>query len=63
MNYIYPVYTKEYSEERILRVVKETNLTLVEEEATGELFLTLCGGGMDLSQDIALAYYILAEGP
>lgn len=65
MNYIYPVYKpyNGYSDERILSVVKNTNCTLVEDNEDGELFLTLCGGGMDLSQDIALAYYLLAEGP
>lgn len=65
MNFLYPVYKKYdgYSDEKILKMVKNTNLTLVEDNESGDLFLTLCGGGMDLSQDIALAYYILADGP
>jgi len=65
MNYLYPVYNKYggYSDEKILRVVTETNCTLVEDNDSGDLFLTLTGGGMDLSQDIALAYYILGDGP
>jgi len=65
MNYIYPVWNRGggYSDEKILRVVTETNCTLVEDNDSGELFLTLCGGGMDLSQDIALAYYLLGDGP
>jgi hypothetical protein len=65
MNYLYPVYNRYggYSDARILKVVKETNCTLVEDNESGELFLTLCAGGMDLSQDIALAYYLLGDGP
>lgn len=65
MNYIYPVWGKYggYSNKKILSVVTKTNCTLVEDNDSGELFLTLCGGGMDLSQDIALAYYLLSDGP
>ena len=46
----------------MLEVIKRTNCTVIENQETGEWFLTLCGGGMDLSQDIALAYHILENG-
>lgn len=59
MNYIYPLELTDFEESKILKVVKETNCTVFENEDTGEWFLTLCGGGMDLSQDIAYAYQIL----
>ena len=59
MNYAYPLYS-EPDEEAIIRICRETNCTVVEDTETGDFFLALCGGGMDLSQDIALAY-ILAE--
>ena len=55
MNYAYPLVC-EPSEEAILKVVKKTCLTVMENQDTGEYFLVLCGGGMDLSQQIGLAY-------
>lgn len=58
MNYAYPLYS-EPSEEDILKVVRKTNLTVMEKD--GEFFLALCGGGMDLSQDIGLAYIYCGE--
>lgn len=30
-------------------------------EGTGEFFLALCDGGMDLSQDVALAYLLARQ--
>jgi len=59
MNYVYPLELTDFDEEKILRVVNETNCTVMENQDTGEWFLALCGGGMDLSQDIAYAYLIL----
>jgi len=59
MNYIYPLELKDFEDKKILEVIKNTNCTIMENEESGEWFLTLCGGGMDLSQDIALAYVIL----
>lgn len=56
MNYAYPVHG-EPSDEEILKVVKETCLTVMEKD--GDYFLALCGGGMDLSQNIGLAYLLL----
>jgi len=61
MNYIYPLECTDFDEEKILKVVTETNCTVMENEETGEWFLTLCGGGMDLSQDIAYAYLIMEQ--
>jgi len=61
MNYLYPLECDKFSEDKILKVVNETNCTVIENAETGEYFLTLCGGGMDLSQDIALAYLILEK--
>ena len=57
MNFIYPLEI-EPSSDAILETVKKTNCTVMENTETGEHFLTLTGGGMDLSQDIALAYHI-----
>jgi len=59
INYLYPLELKDFDEDKILKVVKETNCTILENTDTGEWFLVLCGGGMDLSQDIALSYQIL----
>jgi hypothetical protein len=57
MNYAYPLEF-EPDEDKIIEVVQKTNCTVMENTQTGEFFLVLCGGGMDLSQDIALAYVI-----
>lgn len=56
MNYAYPLETSP-SDEDILKVVKNTCLTIMEKD--GEYFLALCGGGMDLSQQIGLAYILI----
>ena len=61
MNFLYPLEMDSFSEEEILKVVNETNCTVMENDETGEWFLTLCGGGMDLSQDIAYAYMIMEK--
>lgn len=58
MNYAYPLEFEITDEAKILEIVKKTNCTVMENTKTGEYFLALCGGGMDLSQDIALAYII-----
>lgn len=42
----------------ILQIVKRTNCTVMENTENGDWFLVLCGGGMNLSQDIALAYHL-----
>jgi len=60
MNYSYPLET-EPSEDKILEVVRKTNCTVMYNSEQDAYFLTLCGGGMDLSQDIALAYIILEK--
>ena len=59
MNYIYPLELKDFDEDKILKVVKETNCTILENTDSGEWFLSLCGGGMNLSQDIAYSFQIL----
>lgn len=59
MNYLYPLELRDFSDEDILKVVKETNCTILKNNDTDEYFLSLCGGGMDLSQDIAYSYLIL----
>lgn len=61
MNFGYPLYKDSFSDKEILNVVKKTNCTVMENNDSGEYFLALCGGGMDLSQDIALAYILLEE--
>jgi len=63
MNYIYPldyagfVEGSEGTKIRI-QVASETNCVLVQNTKTDEWFLTLTGGGMDLSPSIAYAYMI-----
>lgn len=59
MNYIYPLELSDFEESKILKVVKETNCTILEKESTGQWFIALCGGGMDLSQDIGYSFVIL----
>ncbi len=56
MNYVYPLEIKP-TDEAILKVIKETNCTVMYNNDDDTHYLTLCGGGMDLSQDIALAYF------
>lgn len=59
MNYAYPLNSRP-SDEQIIEICEETNCTVVEDTRTGDFFLALSGGGMDLSQDVAMAY-IIAE--
>lgn len=59
MNFAYPLECENFHKDKIKEVIKRTNCTVMENGETGRWFLTLCGGGMDLSQDIALAYHIL----
>ena len=58
MNYAYPLETTP-DDNKIIEVCKKTNCTVMYNEENDSYYLTLCGGGMDLSQDIALAYNIL----
>jgi len=58
MLYAYPLEF-EPSEDEIAEVCERTACTVMENEETGEFFLALCGGGMNLSQDVALAYNIV----
>ncbi len=66
MNYAYPLYGKP-TDEQILKICEETNLTVMEKtysddrEGNGDCFLALTGGGMDLSQDVGLAYIYADE--
>lgn len=60
MLYAYPL-GREPEREKIIEVCRRTNCTVVMKKETEEYFLALTGGGMDLSQDIALAY-IIAQG-
>ena len=59
MLYAYPLNGRP-SDEQIIKICEETNCTVVEDTRTGGFFLALTGGGMDLSQDVAMAY-IIAE--
>jgi hypothetical protein len=67
INYIYPLELKYDTDDddddknKILEVVQNTNCTVMLNIETDEYFLTLCSGGMDLSQDIAFAYLILEK--
>jgi len=57
MNFAYPLNNNP-SDEAIERVCKETNCTVVLNVNEDAYYLSLTGGGMDLSQSIALAYII-----
>lgn len=57
MNYGYPL-SELPDDDKILHVVQKTCLTVMENQDTGESFLVLCGGGMNLSQSIAHAYLL-----
>lgn len=59
MNYLYPLVLNNFTDEAILSVVEKTNCTVLENEEDCTWYLALCGGGMDLSQDIAYAYHLL----
>ncbi len=60
MNYGYPLYGLP-DDSKILKIIKETCLTVMENSDTQEYFLVLCGGGMDLSQSIAYAYLLAGQ--
>jgi len=60
MNYGYPLETKP-DQDKIIKVVNRTNCTVMCNTETDKHFIVLTGGGMDLSQDIALAYVILEK--
>jgi hypothetical protein len=60
INYAYPLFS-EPDEEKIARVCEETSCTVVYNLQDDTYYLALTGGGMDLSQGIALAY-IIADG-
>lgn len=62
MNYAYPLH-HEPTDEEILKVIENTNCTIMENQDTGDWFLVLNGGGMDLSQSVAYAYMICGYIP
>jgi len=57
MLYCYPL-AFDPSTEKIIEVCKRTTCTVVRDDDNDDYYLALAGGGMDLSQDIALAYLI-----
>lgn len=57
MNYAYPL-SSEPDKDKIIRVCEETCCTVVRNLQEDKYYLALTGNGMDLSQDIALAYII-----
>ncbi len=57
-NYAYPLGLSSLDENKIIRICTETSCTLAYNTEEDSLYLALCGCGMDLSQDIALAYMI-----
>jgi len=60
MNYAYPLVCDPTRDmDKIVKVCRETCLTVMYKEEDDTYYLALCGGGMDLSQDIARAYQIL----
>lgn len=61
MNYAYPLYNSDPGLEKIIEVCERTNCTVAYNNDEERYYLALTGGGMDLTQDIALAY-IIADG-
>jgi hypothetical protein len=60
MNYGYPLDINPKDKD-IFEVVCETNCTVMYDYENDQFYLALTGGGMDLSQDIALAYIIIQK--
>ncbi|MCK4982607.1 MAG: hypothetical protein KAS17_06765 [Victivallaceae bacterium] len=58
VNYAYPLFS-EPDEEKIIKVCEETGCTVVYNSQDDNYYLALTGCGMNLSQDIALAYIIV----
>ena len=61
MNYAYPLENFSGETNIIKKINKRTGCTVVYDREIEEYYLAWTGGGMDLSQDIALAYMI-AQG-
>ncbi len=61
MNFAYPLNNDDVSLEKIVEVCEKTNCTVIYNNEDDRYYLALTGGGMDLTQDIALAYMI-ADG-
>lgn len=61
MNYAYPIESVVCppDDAKVREVVEKTNLTVMYNTEADGYFLVLTGGGMNLSQDIALAYNII----
>lgn len=57
-NFAYPLDLSSLDEDRTIRICSETNCTVVYNDKEDSLYLALCGCGMNLSQNIALAYMI-----
>lgn len=57
-NFAYPLGLSNLDENKIIRICEETNCTVIYNDEENTLYLALCGCGMNLSQDIALAYMI-----
>jgi hypothetical protein len=60
-NYAYPLHRDHFNEETVLEICEVTNCTVVYSNQQDKYFLALTGCGMDMSQDIALAY-LIADG-
>lgn len=60
MSYGYVVRSTDFEDSTLKEIVYQ-GLTIMENTDTGECFLALCGGGMDLSGHIAYCYYLLGE--
>lgn len=58
-NFAYPLYSKNIEDEIILKACEMTNCTVVYNTKEDAYYLALTGCGMDMSQDIALAYMII----
>ena len=58
MNYAYPLETTP-EDNKVIEVCQKTSCTVMYNSEEDKYYLALTGGGMDLSQNIALAYNIL----
>ena len=61
INLAYPLYMNDIDDDVVLEICDRTNLTVVYNTEEDSYYLALTGGGMNLSQDVALAY-IIATG-
>ena len=63
MNYRYPVKLRDETNQMAFDSLDGLPLTLIEDLESGDFYLALTGGGMDLSAEICKAYIALGQRP